>query len=506
MIKDYLREQILLNFGHSPTTDQQKAADLLAAFIFSTDEQAVFILRGFAGTGKTSLLGALVKTMEQLERTCVLMAPTGRAAKVFSLYADHLAFTIHKRIYRQKSIDQDSIFSLGYNMLHQVLFIVDEASMISDAADSSAMRSSLLDDLIRFVYAGDLHCRLILVGDTAQLPPVGEGESPALQENVLRSYGLHPICITLSQIVRQAEDSGILWNATRLRQQIDTEAVFELPRIRFRDFADVVNVPGDELIETISNCYNRFGIDETMVVCRSNKRAIVYNNGIRNQILGREEELSTGDQLMIAKNNYFWIKGNAAQTTDGESVPRAFSASQPESVPRSFPARSNELIRATDFLANGDICVVERVRNIRELYGFRFADCTLRLPDYDDSEFDATVLLDTLHAEAPALTYDQQQNLFNRVMEDYADISLKRDRLKKLKQDPYYNALQVKYAYAVTCHKAQGGQWSHIFIDQGYMTDDMLGPDYFRWLYTAITRATHTVYFVNWRKEQSDPD
>lgn len=484
MVIDYLKEQIEANFGHLPTQDQHQAIDLLAQFILSPETNRVFLLKGFAGTGKTSLLAAVVRTLEQLERPCVLMAPTGRAAKVFSLYSDHPAYTIHKRIYRQKSIDEDSIFTLNFNMLHRVFFIVDEASMISNSTDSSMQHNSLLDDLVSFVYAGDQQCRLILVGDTAQLPPVGEAESPALQAEVLRSYGLDVMQTTLRQIVRQQEESGILWNATVLRRLIDTEQVFDLPKIRFFGFTDVVNVPGDELIETLSNCYNRYGQDETMVVCRSNKRAIVYNNGIRNQILGREEELSTQDLVMIAKNNYYWTA--------------------PSNSPERERTHSGELEGASvSFLANGDIAVVERVRNQRELYGFHFADCILRLPDYDDYEVEATVLLDTLHAEAPALTHEQQERLFQRVMEDYMDIPLKRDRLKKMKEDPYFNALQIKYAYAVTCHKAQGGQWSHVFIDQGYMTDDMLGPDYFRWLYTALTRATDTVYFVNWREQQT---
>jgi hypothetical protein len=332
-------------------------------------------------------------------------------------------------------------------------------------------RSSLLNDLISFVYAGDQQCRLILVGDTAQLPPVGEAESPALQENVLRGYGLDVMQTTLRQIVRQQDASGILWNATMLRRLIDTEQVFDLPKIRFFGFEDVLNVPGDELIEMLSNCYNRYGQDETMVVCRSNKRAIVYNNGIRNQILGREEELSTQDLVMIAKNNYYWT----APSPQGEE--------------------SNQ--SSVSFLANGDIAVVQRIRNQRELYGFHFADCTLRFPDYDDYEVETTVLLDTLHAEAPALTREQQQLLFDRIMEDYADIPLKRDRLKKMKEDPYFNALQIKYAYAVTCHKAQGGQWAHVYLDQGYMTDDMLTPDYIHWLYTAFTRATEKLLLVN---------
>lgn len=480
MIIDYLQDLLLQNFAFQPTSDQSDTIKSLSQFILSEDKDEAFILKGYAGTGKTSLIGALVKTMEQLERKCVLMAPTGRAAKVFSLYANHPAFTIHKRIYRQKSIDKDSIFSLNFNMLSNVLFIVDESSMISNdkllSSGSAYGTGNLLDDLVHFVYSGN-GCRLILMGDTAQLPPVGEYESPALQVDEIRGYGLNVRCHTLTQVVRQAESSGILWNATMLRKKISDEDIFDLPKIRLQGFSDIKNVPGNELIETISNCYNQYGTDETMVVCRSNKRANIYNNGIRNQILGREEELSSGDLVMIAKNNYYWT----AQDKD----------------------EAGKLLAPVEFIANGDIAIVERVSNERKLYGFRFADCWLRLPDYNDYEFFATVLLDTLHSEAPSLTREQNDNLFNKVMEDYMDIPNKKNRLKKLKEDPYFNALQIKYAYAVTCHKAQGGQWTNVFIDQGYMTEDMLGQDYFRWLYTAFTRATERLYLVNWKEEQT---
>lgn len=492
MIKKYLEEQILVNFGHEPTEGQRKVVESLSDFILSNGSDDIFVLRGFAGTGKTSLVSALVKTMGQLERRCVLMAPTGRAAKVFSLYSEHQAYTVHKRIYRQKSIDVDSIFSLNYNMLHNVLFIVDEASMISNDGLSGGVYGSgrLLDDLVQFVYGGH-GCRLILLGDTAQLPPVGEGESPALQDDVLSGYGLNVVAHTLRDVIRQQTDSGILWNATNLRRMIEDEDFFSLPKMRFSGFADVVNVPGNELIEAISDSYSHCGLDDTMIVCRSNKRAYAYNNGIRNQILGRDEELSSGDLLMIAKNNYYWLERNK---TGGEDVVSPESETGCGEV-------GNE--KSVDFIANGDVAVVERVRNVREFYGFRFADCWVRLPDYDDMELEVTVLLDTLHTEAPALTHEQSEILFNNVMEDYMDIPNKRERMKKIKEDPYFNALQIKYAYAVTCHKAQGGQWSRVFVDQGYMTEDMLGPDYFRWLYTAITRATEKVYLVNWREEQT---
>lgn len=490
MIIDYLKELILQNFGFSPTKEQGKVVDSLCEFILSKNQDGVFVLRGFAGTGKTSLVGAIVKTMELLQRKCVLMAPTGRAAKVFALYSEHPAYTIHKRIYRQKSIDKDSIFSLNFNMMKNVLFIADEASMISNEGLSGSIYGTgrLLDDLIHFVYGGQ-GCRLILIGDTAQLPPVGEGESPALNPMNLEGFGLNVTCHTLTEVIRQKEESGILWNATRLRRMIESEDIFALPKIRFEGFADVHNISGNELIETISNCYSRDGIDETMIVCKSNKRAHIYNNGIRNQILWKEEELSTGDILMIAKNNYYWSEIENSAKTENSNEKNEGQADKEDFT--------------IDFIANGDTAVVERIRNIRELYGFRFADCLLRFPDYKDYEMETTVLLDTLHAEAPALTYEQNEKLYNSVMEDYMDIPNKKDRLKALKNDPYYNALQIKYAYAVTCHKAQGGQWENVFIDQGYMTEDMLGPDYFRWLYTAFTRAKKQVFLVNWKEEQT---
>lgn len=493
MIKDFLTSQILTEFGHHPTADQSHAAEEFSNFVFSTDESEAFLLRGYAGTGKTSLVSALVRTMEKLERPCVLLAPTGRAAKVFSLYSGHTAYTIHKRIYRQSSIELDAKFSLGFNGLKQTLFVVDEASMISVGQEGR----NLLYDLVEYVYGSHYNCRLVLVGDTAQLPPVGEDESPALSPDTLGRLGLHVRQAELRQVVRQAEESGILWNATRLRQLIEGRQTAAFPRIRFSGFADVRRVPGADLIETLADCYHRYGLDDVMVVTRSNKRAVAYNRGIRYQILGREDELNMGEQLMVAKNNYFWLHHDR-EARAAADCPSATSAGEMEDITR----RKAET--TTDFIANGDIAVLEYVRNVRELYGFRFADCTLRLPDYDDLETEATVLLDTLHAEAPALPRERQDQLFTAVMEDYADIPTKRERLKKLREDPYYNALQVKYAYAVTCHKAQGGQWSCIFIDQGYMTEDMLGADYYRWLYTALTRSAETVYFVNWSERQTE--
>ena len=502
MIKDYLKDLILHHFGLKPTEDQSKVIDSLCEFILTPDADSVFILRGFAGTGKTSLVSALVRTMEQLERECVLMAPTGRAAKVFSLYADHPAFTIHKRIYRQKSIDKDSIFTLNFNMRQNLLFICDEASMIANdeyLSGSLYGTGRLLDDLVHFVYGGK-GCRLILMGDTAQLPPVGDEESPALSDEYMSGYGFHVISHTLTEVVRQAESSGILWNATHLRTLLENEDIFDFPKIRFKGFPDVKNIPGNELIEALEECYHRDGEDETIVVTRSNKRANIYNNGIRAKILWREEPLEGGDMLMVAKNNYYWTEKLALELL-ANAKQEGKTPEEAETVP-------------FDFIANGDTAIIRRVRNERNFYGFTFADATLEFPDYSlplggdkegAFEMQATVLLDTLQAEAPALTKEQQDTLYNNIMEDYnGDPTLrsKQDKLKALRQDPYYNALQIKYAYAVTCHKAQGGQWTNVFIDQGYMTEELLTPDYFRWLYTAITRATTRVFFVNWPNEQ----
>ena len=472
MIKNHLGQQIKANFSYKPTLEQENAIKKLADFLFTPKMDEIFLLRGYAGTGKTSLVGALVKTLCQLEQKCVLLAPTGRAAKVFSYYADQPAYTIHKKIYRQKSFSNETDnFSVNDNLHQHTLFIVDEASMIANEGLSGAMFGTgrLLDDLIQYVYAG-VGCRLMLIGDTAQLPPVGEEESPALSPDILKGYGLVVYESCLTEVVRQMHDSGILWNATELRRYIAEEDYFTLPPIRVEGFPDVKVVNGNELIETIGECYDKVGMDETIVVCRSNKRANIYNKGIRNTILYREEELESGDWLMVAKNNYFWA----------------------------------EQCKEMDFIANGDIAEVRRVRREREMYGFRFADVTLRFPDYDEMELDVTVLLDTLHTDSPALPKEMNDKLFYSVLEDYVDITTKRERMKKMKADPYYNALQVKYAYAVTCHKAQGGQWKRVFLDQGYMTEDMLSPDYFRWLYTAFTRATETLYLVNWPKEQTE--
>lgn len=463
-----LMYQILRNFPFDPTDDQMYALDVFERFMTDSDERCVMILRGSAGTGKTSLASVIVRTLLDLQYKISLLAPTGRAAKVFSLTSGQPAATIHRSIYRERTFaGLDGKFNLNANLYRNRLFLIDEASMISLTSVNSTFGSGcLLDDLIQFVY-NERNCRMLLIGDKAQLPPVGEAESPALRADVLAAYGLKVYECDLNEVLRQSQDSGILYNATIIRQMITHDQATALPLIRLKGFADISIVPGDELIESLSTSYAEVGIDETMVITRSNKRANIFNQGIRNMVLGREEELTTGDMLMVVKNKY-----------------------------------KEKQAEGLSFIANGDRAIVRRVRNVRELYGFRFADVTLSFPDYDNTEEDMIVILDTLTTEVPALTHEQNEQLFQQVLADYADVPLKSDRMKKIREDDYYNALQVKFGYAITCHKAQGGQWAHIYLDQGYMTDEMLTPDYIHWLYTAFTRATEHLYLVNWPKTQ----
>ncbi len=487
-ISEDLGALIRENFDHKPTKEQEKAIFLLADFLLSRERDTVFLLKGYAGTGKTSLLAALVRTLGMLQQRVMLLAPTGRAAKVLSSYAGVPAYTIHRKIYRQKSITDMDVFQNDVNLRQDTLFIVDEASMIAnDAHDTTVFGTGrLLDDLMHYVYSCE-GCRLVLVGDTAQLPPVGEEESPALSRTMLEGYGMEVTELQLTQVVRQLEESGILWNATMLRSLIQNDEMFEFPKLRGKTFPDVKALPGEELIEALEQSYRKYGTDGTIIVTRSNKRANIYNNGIRARILDHEEELSSGDLIMVAKNNYYWNDREQQQGARGKEQENSNPL-----APCPLP------LAPFSFIANGDIAVVRRLRNERSFYGFRFADAILEFPDYDNREMEVTVLLDTLQSEAPALTRQQQEALFQGVWEDYPELTNRRDRMKRLRQDPYYNALQIKYAYAVTCHKAQGGQWEHVYIDQGYITEEMLTPDYFRWLYTAITRATEQVYLVNW--------
>ena len=484
MIVDELKYKILQQFGFPPTLEQANALDVFARFLTDRNPQVVMILRGSAGTGKTSLSGAIVRTLQSIRQKVMLLAPTGRAAKVFSLNSGTPAYTIHRRIYREKSFSGvDGQFNLNDNLFTDTLFMVDEASMVANMGLGGMNFGSgcLLDDLVHFVYQGR-NDRLMLIGDKAQLPPVGEEESPALNAAMLQGYGLTVYECDLNEVLRQSEQSGILYNATMIRQMITHDDITQLPKIRFTGFSDIRQMPGAELIEALADSYHHVGLDDTIVVTRSNKRANIFNQGIRNMVLDREEELSQGDILMIVKNNYYWMEEERKKIKEKDNQ-----------VP------SNDI---PAFLANGDRAKVLKVRRRIDLYGFRFATLLLQFPDYGNYELEATVLLDTLTSEAPALTHDQQEQLFHQIEEDYQDVPLKADRMKAIRQDQFYNALQVKFAYAVTCHKAQGGQWAHVYVDQGYMTDDMLTPDYIHWLYTAFTRATEMLYLVNWPETQ----
>ena len=509
MIIDELKYKILQQFGFPPTQEQAHALEVFAEFLTDRDPHAVMILRGSAGTGKTTLSGAIVRTLKEIRQKVMLLAPTGRAAKVFSLNSGSPAYTIHRRIYREKSFSGvEGQFNLNDNLYTDTLFMVDEASMIANMGLGGMSFGSgcLLDDLVHFVYQGR-NDRLLLIGDKAQLPPVGEEESPALHAAMLEGYGLKVYECDLNEVLRQSEESGILYNATMIRQMITHDDITQLPKIHFAGYSDIKPMPGAELIEALADSYHHVGLDDTIVVTRSNKRANIFNQGIRNMVLDREEELSQGDILMIVKNNYYWMEEERKKIKEKEIEERRVKSEGTESGTATHKVQSSKFqVQSNDipvFLANGDRAKVLKVRRRIDLYGFRFATLLLQFPDYDNYELEATVLLDTLTSEAPALTHEQQEQLFHQIEEDYQDIPLKADRMKAIRQDQFFNALQVKFAYAVTCHKAQGGQWAHVYVDQGYMTDDMLNPDYIHWLYTAFTRATEMLYLVNWPETQT---
>lgn len=509
MIIDELKYKILQQFGFPPTQEQEHALEVFAEFLTDRDPHAVMILRGSAGTGKTTLSGAIVRTLKEIRQKVMLLAPTGRAAKVFSLNSGSPAYTIHRRIYREKSFSGvEGQFNLNDNLYTDTLFMVDEASMIANMGLGGMSFGSgcLLDDLVHFVYQGR-NDRLLLIGDKAQLPPVGEEESPALHAAMLEGYGLKVYECDLNEVLRQSEKSGILYNATMIRQMITHDDITQLPKIHFAGYSDIKPMPGAELIEALADSYHHVGLDDTIVVTRSNKRANIFNQGIRNMVLDREEELSQGDILMIVKNNYYWMEEERKKIKEKEIEERRVKSEGTEPGTATHKVQSSKFqVQSNDipaFLANGDRAKVLKVRRRIDLYGFRFATLLLQFPDYDNYELEATVLLDTLTSEAPALTHEQQEQLFHQIEEDYQDIPLKADRMKAIRQDQFFNALQVKFAYAVTCHKAQGGQWAHVYVDQGYMTDDMLNPDYIHWLYTAFTRATEMLYLVNWPETQT---
>ena len=471
VIFDVFVDKIAKNLTFQPNNSQWNALNLLSRFILEpTLNDRIFVLRGYAGTGKTSLMGALVKTMNAMKMNTVLMAPTGRAAKVLSNMAGKPAMTIHKSIYRQQKFNLSfEGFNLMDNRNNHTLYICDEASMISTINESYHFGTgNLLDDLIEYVYAGN-QCRLLLIGDSAQLPPVGQKRSPALEIGKLQEYGLEVMSAELTEVARQQLDSGILANATMLRNMLNQGMTDSLPKIMHKNFPDVRSIDGYEFLEELSNSYSHNGLDDTIIITRSNIRANKFNQAVRNQILYREEELCAGERLLVVKNNYYWGK-------EFENFP---------------------------FIANGDTITVKRVRSEIEMYGFRFAEVEIELPDYDD-ETEVIVLLDTLMAEGPSLPQEDQQRLFEAVMMDYPEIRNQRDLIKAVKENKYFNALQVKYAYGVTCHKSQGGQWNDVYLDLGYINPDHLGIDFYRWLYTAFTRARKTLFLVNMSDEMSE--
>lgn len=470
MLQNFIIDRIRAEIPFEPNAEKDGLFTALGAFIISRDPRKAFILRGYAGTGKTSVMSAVIRALKKLNQPCILLAPTGRAAKVLSRYSGEQAYTIHKQIYRQNQLGVEA-FSLSDNLHRNTLFIVDEASMLSANRDNTTFGSGcLLDDLVRYVY-NEKGCSLLLLGDDAQLPPVGSTASPALDaEYMQHSYQLSVVCYQLTQVARQALDSGILSEATRIRERITK--VRQWSRIDstqpvHSNNRDIIRLKGEEVIESLENSWREVGAEETLIIARSNKMTNLYNGGVRARVLYKEEDLSNGDRIMVTKNNYFWAK-------EYEDL---------------------------EFIANGDMFEIQRLTNRHELYGFQFATTSLRSVDYN-REIEALVWIDTLMTDSPEANYTLQRELFSRIAEDYPEIRNKKELIKKIYESPYYNALQIRFAYCVTCHKAQGGQWKHVYIDSGFSEEWINGltetekQEYLRWLYTAVTRATEKIYLL----------
>lgn len=464
-LADFLGEKILQNFKYEPTECQKIFFDKISRFLSGYGDGDIFILNGYAGTGKTEAIGAVVRTLKEFNMKFKLMAPTGRAAKVLSGYTSYRTSTIHKQIYRQKSMDNGvGQFSLDFNRDNDTVYIVDEASLITiDSSSSSFGSGNLLEDLISYIRNGSDN-KLILIGDNAQLPPISLDRSPALDVPYMEGYG--PVeWVSMKSVVRQELESGILYNATLLRKAIALEETGSFPKLQVKGYNDVESINGGELIEALEDAVSRYGLEETIVLCRSNKRANRYNEGIRAKILSREERLVRGDRLMVVKNCYQFL----------------------------------EDVKEIDFIANGDIAELIKIGNYEERYGLHFAQARLSFPDYDDIEISAKIILDTLDSESASLSSEQQRALYEGVYTDYEHIKTKKKRNESVREDPYYNALQIKYSSAITCHKSQGGQWKCVFIDNAFWQDE-ISLDELKWLYTAITRAVEKVYFVSFNK------
>ena len=461
---------LIRNFPFQPTTKQNIFFQQIAEFITNTNVNEIFVLKGYAGTGKTTVISTIVNNLAEINKKYVLLAPTGRAAKVIANYSHKPAFTIHKKIYFPKKNSGGGVsFTMQQNKHKNTFFIVDEASMISDTNSESKLyeNGSLLDDLISYIYSGT-NCKMILLGDTAQLPPVNLDISPALNIDTLdMNYGKEVKHIELDEVMRQEENSGILYNATELRELLKDDFIDSF-QFNLKGFKDIIRLTdGYDIQDAINTAYNNYSIEDTAFIVRSNKRANQYNQQIRTKILDKESELSTGDYLMVVKNNYFWLK-----ETD-----------------------------EAGFIANGDIVEVLELFNIKELYGFKFANVKIRMVDYPNQKpFETVLLLDTLTSESPSLTYEESNRLYEEVMKDYENESTKYKKFQKVKENEYFNALQVKFSYAITCHKSQGGQWNTVFIEQPYLPDG-INRDYIRWLYTAITRAKDKLYLIGFKDE-----
>lgn len=460
--------KMIQSFGFEPTEGQAIVMYHLAAFLLSQKDHPTYILRGYAGTGKTTLVKALVKTLPSIGMKYVLMAPTGRAAKVLSNYSGQSASTIHRRIYQAMAFPDGSIrIARAENKFKNTLFIVDEASMIGEQREYGG--SSLLDDLLGYVFSSE-NCRLLLIGDTAQLPPVGSNESPALDCEYLKSqFPITAATYEMTEVKRQALESGILYNATDIRQLLSQNLYeYSLPLFHLEGFDDIQKIEPETFEEMLHNAFANTSDNEAVIVCKSNKRANMFNQAIRGRILNIEGEIATGDKLMVVKNNYYWTEGN------------------PD----------------ISFIANGDMAELRKIKHFEDMYGFRFADVELSFTDYPDvPNVEAKILLDTLNSNSPSLTEEENRRLFEAIEEDYMDIPNRRERYKEMKKNPWFNAMQVKFAYALTCHKTQGGQWNSVFIDSSLNQKETLELEDLRWLYTALTRAQKRVYFVNFKEE-----